>query len=553
MLLHELPDQVLLSIYVSLSARDLARLESTASQFSVRRTHLRVGGARASLLECAAELAVAARDDAWRVALRAGESWKRVLFVLQRRLWAPARIATGDTHSLVASAGPLYSFGSDEQAQLGLGESDQCVSHWIEGAFHTVAKTTPHPVTWSATNSPAVCVAVGTMHSAAVSAPGQLRTWGGATDGQLGIGPVDIDDASVAAPRLLSAPPNEIRRLMDGFPSATAVSFVAAGDYHTACISATGIVFTWGTGGEGQLGHGTDTYHHDMPRRVSAVSKHRMVGVSCGSEMTAMVSADGDLFMCGMLPGEVYYGWCDHTQARLPFGEWYHEQGTEHDLCFDEYQLLAPQAQASFVLVTSLDQLQAEPEEYNSYLTGGGMCLARIPERTSVGGGGGGSLGDGDDDQGDTERAVSHVSCGGQHIAAVTVDGALYTWGSGGCFLGHGGLESSVVRPTKVMALSSQSIKLVSCGEQHTACVSRSGLLWCWGVGSNGQLGLGDVPGNGLNDGDESLPQRVLLGGLQGRASTVSCGGDVTLVAMEGGELYSFGCGLHGQLGLGDR
>lgn len=45
------------------------------------------------------------------------------------------------------------------------------------------------------------------------------------------------------------------------------------------------------------------------------------------------------------------------------------------------------------------------------------------------------------------------------------------------------------------MALETHTINQVACGQKHTAAVSDQGLVFTWGSNSNGQLGLGKVPG----------------------------------------------------------
>ncbi|KAL6746527.1 regulator of chromosome condensation 1/beta-lactamase-inhibitor protein II, partial [Haematococcus lacustris] len=66
---------------------------------------------------------------------------------------------------------------------------------------------------------------------------------------------------------------------------------------------------------------------------------------------------------------------------------------------------------------------------------------------------------------------VMAVSCGAFHTAAITSDGALYTWGNGlAGKLGHGS-HAAALLPRKVLALSSYVVSSVSCGWWHTAAV----------------------------------------------------------------------------------
>ena len=145
---------------------------------------------------------------------------------------------------------------------------------------------------------------------------------------------------------------------------------------------------------------------------------------------------------------------------------------------------------------------------------------------------------------------VASVACGGKHSAAVTDDGKVYTWGSGFCGqLGHGNAESKAA-PTLVEALASVSMKMVSCGETHNVALAADGGVYVWGLDVEGQLGLGA-------SGHKALPTKV--GGPLAEQQTVAvaCGigpggpGHSAAITRDG-KLYTWGMGRDGQLGHGD-
>lgn len=64
----------------------------------------------------------------------------------------------------------------------------------------------------------------------------------------------------------------------------------------------------------------------------------------------------------------------------------------------------------------------------------------------------------------------------------------------------------------------------VSCGAAHTACITANGQLYVWGCGDGGRLGLG---GNRLGPQFEPMLVEDLL---RERIGSVSCGNSHTLV-----------------------
>ena len=143
---------------------------------------------------------------------------------------------------------------------------------------------------------------------------------------------------------------------------------------------------------------------------------------------------------------------------------------------------------------------------------------------------------------------VQNIACGGRHAALVTKQGEIFSWGeeSGGR-LGHG-VDSDVVEPKLIDALSSNNIELVACGENHTCAITFSGDLYTWGDGTYnfGLLGHG-------NEVSHWIPKRV-IGPLEGiHVSSISCGPWHTAVVTSAGQLFTFGDGTFGVLGHGDR
>lgn len=143
---------------------------------------------------------------------------------------------------------------------------------------------------------------------------------------------------------------------------------------------------------------------------------------------------------------------------------------------------------------------------------------------------------------------VHQIACGVRHIALVTRQGEVFTWGeeSGGR-LGHG-IDRGFSRPRLVEFLAVTNIDFVACGEYHTCAVSTSGDLFTWGDGTHntGLLGHG-------TDVSHWIPKRV-TGPLEGlQVLSVACGTWHSALATSNGKLFTFGDGTYGVLGHGDR
>ena len=137
------------------------------------------------------------------------------------------------------------------------------------------------------------------------------------------------------------------------------------------------------------------------------------------------------------------------------------------------------------------------------------------------------------------------VACGGHHTVAVTEEGQVVSWGWGNDGqLGHGDTYDQTL-PTRVQALAGQRVTDVACGYYHTAAVNEDGAVMCWGKGSSGQLGL--------RDRGAALLPRMLTGLHAHRIRRVACGMAHTLALSDEGEVFAWGSGADGQLGVGQR
>jgi alpha-tubulin suppressor-like RCC1 family protein len=134
---------------------------------------------------------------------------------------------------------------------------------------------------------------------------------------------------------------------------------------------------------------------------------------------------------------------------------------------------------------------------------------------------------------------LQSIACGSEHSAAI-VDGSVYTWGNGESGrLGHG-TEKSESSPKLVEALEGKGAKEVVCGSDWTCVLTESGDVYSFGYGANGRLGLG-------SDANQATPKKVDIS----KVKFISCGHDHTFTITESGDVYSWGYGGNGRLGHG--
>ncbi|XP_042235207.1 uncharacterized protein LOC121874922 isoform X2 [Homarus americanus] len=134
------------------------------------------------------------------------------------------------------------------------------------------------------------------------------------------------------------------------------------------------------------------------------------------------------------------------------------------------------------------------------------------------------------------------IAGGKNHMLAVT-DNGVYGWGSNKYGqVGIGG-TGRCPRPTLLASLEGKGIISVACGQFHSLAVSEDGKLYTWGWGVHGQLGNSNVE-------DCLTPTPVQR--LARKHIVLADGGYAHSVAMSSdGNVYAWGCGTYGQIGNG--
>ncbi|XP_076756092.1 RCC1 and BTB domain containing protein claret isoform X2 [Xylocopa sonorina] len=142
------------------------------------------------------------------------------------------------------------------------------------------------------------------------------------------------------------------------------------------------------------------------------------------------------------------------------------------------------------------------------------------------------------------EVEVLSVSCGHCHTLAVTNNG-VYAWGSSQ--FGQLGLGKILhcSTPELVTSLAQEVIIDAVAGQYHSIALTADGRVFTWGWGVHGQLGHGNT--------DKKLTPTLVTSLLGIVVRSISAGHAHTLALSTEGIVYAFGCNIFGQLGVGSN
>ncbi|KAJ8760134.1 hypothetical protein K2173_010990 [Erythroxylum novogranatense] len=338
-------------------------------------------------------------------------------------------ISCGLFHSAIIVDGNLWIWGKGDGGRLGFG-------HENPAYFPTLNPNL----------DPVKCIALGGVHSVALTSLGQVFTWGYGGFGALG--------HSVYHRELLP-------RLVEGNWNGRICHITTSGT-HTAAISESGEVYTWGRDqGDGRLGLGPNPGPNEggglsIPCKVKALPVPA-TAVSCGGFFTLVLTEEGQI-----------WNWGANSNYELGRG--------------DKIGGWQPKP------ILNLENVRVV-----QIASGGYHCLALTDDSKvlSWGFGGHGQLGHSSIESQKVPRVIDaladhrvvYITCGGSSSAAITDEGKLYMWGNAKDHqLGVPGLPEVQPCPVEVKflidddGLGAYNVLSVAIGASHAMClVSRSG------------------------------------------------------------------------------
>ncbi|CAH1402584.1 unnamed protein product [Nezara viridula] len=327
----------------------------------------------------------------------------------------PVQLVGGEqTLMAVTPDGKVYATGYGAGGRLGIGGTDTVLTPTLIDTLQTVF------IKKVAVNS-------GGKHCLALSADGEVYSWGEGEDGQLGHGNKSMCDRPCVIEVLHG------KNVVD----------IACGGAHSAAITANGELYTWGKGRYGRLGHG-DSENQLKPKLVEAILGYHVFDVACGS---------GDAQTLCITEDDSVWSWGDGDYGKLGRGG---SDGCKVPL-----------------KIESLAGLGVIKVECGSQFS---VALTRSGSVYTWGKGDYHRLGHGTDDHVRRPKKVAAlqgkkiicIATGSLHCVACSDQGEVFTWGDNDEGQLGDGTINAIQKPRLLVALQGKKITRVACGSAHT-------------------------------------------------------------------------------------
>ncbi|XP_030474649.2 PH, RCC1 and FYVE domains-containing protein 1 isoform X1 [Syzygium oleosum] len=338
------------------------------------------------------------------------------------------QISLGGKHAaLVTKQGEVFCWGEANKGKLGHKVNmDESCPKLVESLSTVHVKS----------------VISGEHQTCAVTLSGDFYAWG---DYNIGSNlAVEERSRNQWLPCKLSGPPDGIK-----------VSSVSCGIWHTAVVTTSRQLYTFGDGTFGVLGHG-DLRSISRPKEVESLRGSQVKSVACGHWHTAaIVEIVSDRLSSSGVSGKLFT-WGDGDGGRLGHG--------------DQEKRLLPTCVAKLM---DHDFVQVSCGRTFT------VALTKLGKVHTVGSGIHGQLGN----PRATDKSiivvegklkdefVTQIATGSYHTAVLTSRGSIYVWGKGA----HGqlGLGDTEDRgsPTLIEALRDRTVENISCGSNTTAAI----------------------------------------------------------------------------------
>lgn len=383
----------------------------------------------------------------------------------------------GANHCSTAGAdGKIYTWGNNSSGQLGDGTYNG--SKTLKDVSDKIGKRI-------------ISLANGEKHTLALASDGTVYAWGSGKYGQLGNGTFyNVADSPSGEPTPV---------LVEGALKGVEVRAIAAGANHSMAIDWDGNVYTWGYGLDGQLGDGI--FHKHSPYGVATPIKleftPRIRAIAAGRRHSLALDVNNNV-----------YAWGHGREGQL---------GTSTGLYTNKPILVKGISNVTEIAAGANHSLAIVGDErtvyawgYNSHgqLGNNSFNNSAVPVQVLF------------------LSGVKAIAGGAWHSLAIGSDDKAYAWGHGAVGqLGDGNYYEMPGWSTPVQVKNLSGVKAVAGGTWHSLAIGSDYLIYAWGDGYHGVLGINH--GLGTKNRYSPIPVNVSSIDLGAPSATLSGGGTI--------------------------
>lgn len=422
---------------------------------------------------------------------------------------ATNRGSSGDSFTLlIAEDSTVYSFGRNDQGQLGHGDQ--------------VARRDPSQITHAnISGKKFVAVAAGQERSYLLTSDGLVFGMGSNQNGYLGIG--STSPTEVLVPTLI-----DTTNL-----SGHKITYISTGVTHTLMLSDSNYVFAFGENINGAYGDGSLTFSL-KPVQVPKANfgNKTLIDIQAGANSSMALASDGTVFSWGNYRTGLGHGTLSAdlvTPTAITHANLSGKTITKISKTREAGLLLASDGTV-FIFGDDFAfdfgfELMDFPTEFTSSSTLG--------------------------------KTISDISIGWIHGLILAGDGTVFGFGSGSGGRNGVGTVATLNAPRLIdnTFTSGKVVTQLSAGTDHSIIIDSTGIAYSFGGLGNAdtEITLANSHLGRSFDRIKSTPSKITHANISGKNLVdVKAGGYQSFLLTDDGEVFAFGSGLHGQLGTGD-